>query len=201
MNATPKVCLILLVLGCASCGNRSPEQQTRSHPLLQKLQQCGLNTSKATVVDAPPNERHILVSGHSKISRQNQDCLANLLVRENYGLRTSDADFEAAYSVSWEHAYRRQQAEKARRWLADERPEIVLRAYPKGSSLQVFVESIERACGAKAGIARAGVEFSHKYIFFPEARPSDPNTDCVEAALSVGLADEDVKISRWQGVP
>ena len=201
MNATPTVRLILLVLGCASCGDRSPEQQTRSHPLLHKLQQCGLNTSKATVVDAPPNERHISVSGHPKISRQSQDCLANVLVRENYGLRTSDADFEAAFSISWEHAYRRQQAEKARRWLADERPKIVLTKYPKGSSLQVFVESIERACGAKVGIARAGVESSQKYIFFLEARPSDPNTDCVHIALTAGLVDEDVKISRWQGVP
>lgn len=190
-----------LSLACLGCGAKPEPSRAAADPLLAKLQPCGLDVSAAAVVSAPQNERHIRLGKHPRLSRKEFDCIAQVLVDQDYGLRTDNYAFSVAYGEAWDRARRRRDATQALKWFGANRPNMGLHKYAKGSPMDAYVRSIEAACGARPGTARFVVQYKYRSIAFPNERPDDPDTDCVEAALIAGLVDEDVKISRWRGVP
>ena len=179
---------------------QSRQPNKADDPILLKLKECGVDITKATLVEKPENERHVALRNHPRLNPTQADCVAKVLVPVDVGLRADDPRTDEFYTESWKLAYRTHIARRAWKWLLEERPSLNLKKYAKDQPLQDYVNLIERACGAPIGTARAGIEYQQRYISFPEENPDDPNTDCVEVALIAGLEDEDVEISRWKGV-
>lgn len=200
MISSRTIIIVLLVVAGASCGPQRDRSQL-TNPLLLELKRCGMDISKANLVEVAPNERYVALRGHPKMKIEELDCVAGVLVHADYGLRSDGWSSEDDYQGSWKRAFRKRSAALASEWLRTNRPNAVLSKYVAGSSIGGYVESVERWCGAPSGTARFGIEYKYRYILFPNENPGHAKTDCVEVALTAGLVDEDVEISRWRGVP
>jgi hypothetical protein len=189
-----------LSLACLGCGAKPEPSRAAADPLLAKLQPCGLDVSAAAVVSAPQNERHIDSANTLACRVKSSIASPKSLLTKIMACEPIIMRFQS-HMASLDRARRRRDATQALKWFGANRPNMGLHKYAKGSPMDAYVRSIEAACGARPGTARFVVQYKYRSIAFPNERPDDPDTDCVEAALIAGLVDEDVKISRWRGVP
>lgn len=201
MNIRTACLSVMILLVCVSCGSKSVTADKTSNQLLPRLGRCGVDISKATLIEAPKAERHVALKGHPDMTRQSLDCVAKVMVEAAYGLRTDNVVIEYYYPDAWRRARRRHDAVTASRWLATHRPALALKKFEHEARLEEYINSVVYACGARPGSARLEIHFVTRDVVFPDENRGDQNTDCVENALTAGLVDEDVSIFRWAGVP
>lgn len=163
-----------------------------------ELRQCGIDLGKANLV-ARADEQYVALKGHDRLGSEQSTCVAALLVPAKVGLRADNAATLELYQDAWEAAHRSFLARQAREWFKKHRPDVKLPKYQQIQPLADYVRSLEDACDAPRGTALVETQHKYRYIWFAKENRGDTKTDCVDMALSIGLEDENVQISRSEG--
>lgn len=192
----------LLSLALAACEQKSVRSEESLPPLLSKLRVCGMEISKATLIERPANERHIYLANHSAMTNDELECVATLLVVADYGLRSRGWQSEDDYVEAWNKAFRRHIAAKSEEWLRKNRPKLDIPQYEGGLALQEYARSVERICGAPRNYAEVIVTNKYAYITFEylEVQHQD-SLLCVQAVLAAKTVNDDLEFSFGEGVP
>ena len=161
-----------------------------------------MDISKATLVERPANERYIYLVNHPPMTKDELDCVATLLVRAEYGLRSQLWQSEDDYGDAWKQAFRRLIAAKSEEWLRKNRPKLDIPRYEGVSALQEYARSVERVCGAPRNYAEIIVLNKHTYVTFAYREVKDQDSlFCVQAVLAVKTVNDDLEFELGGGVP
>lgn len=166
-------------------------------PIMLELEKCGIDLDKASFV-ARSDQQYVALKGHDQLSLQESSCIAAVLVPAKVGLRADNAATDEHYREAWEAVHRDFLAQLARDWFTEHRPDVELPKYQRAQPLEGYLRALEKACGAPRGTVLTDTQHKARFIWFAKENPGDPKTDCVDMAMSIGLENEDVGISRSQ---
>jgi len=149
--------LSIAALCVASCA-RSPAHDDiaindTAPELAATVQQCGLDIDKVNFVETE-TQQYLTFERHSLLSDSEFECLAQVLVTSEYGLRTRDEAFSRKYTRAWKDKHALHVRKLAIEWIAENQPSIVV---PELNGLEDdlpdFVAKVEQLCGAPKGTA------------------------------------------------
>ncbi len=177
--------------------------------MLAKLKACGMDLSKVALVEEPESERHIFLRDHPKMDRRGLECVAEIMTRSDYGLRTASWASEQEYHAAFDAATGRHLQEAAKDWLERNRPDLVHASYRAGQSLQSYANQIETTCGAPKGYIDVFRKSGVTYVATngQNASPADvekvtvETQDCMNSVLTNGLPPKVAQFLGGGGVP
>lgn len=181
-----------------SCDLRPRREDKPVAPIMLELQQCGIDLGKANLV-TKADEQYVDLEGHDRLSSEQAACVAAVLVPAKVGFRADNKASDELYGEAWQAAHRRFLAKEAREWFAQHRPDVELPKFQRAQQLETYLRLLEKACSAPKGTVLMETQHKSRYIRFARENPSDPNTDCVDRGLSIGLEGEDLGITRSLG--
>lgn len=194
--------LSVMALCAASC-SRSPVHEDgaindTAPGLAASVQQCGLDMDKVTFVETEL-EQFLTFERHSLLSESEFECLAQVLVTADYGLRTRDEAFSQEYTRAWNGQHALYVRKLANEWIAENKPSVVVPELDGGEDdLPDFVAEVEQLCGAPKGTALVTGPLE---VYLPWPQEPANEADCLFAVLSASnLHEHGIGVS-WGGVP
>jgi len=162
------------------------------------VQQCGLDIDKVTFVETKL-EQYLTFEWHPVLNKTEMDCLAQVLVSEEYGLRTRDDAFSRRYTTAWQQKHALHVQKLANEWIATNMPSLVVPEFNRReSSLLDFVSEVERLCAAPKGTALV-IDASEVYLPWPQEPANEAN--CTFTVLRASNLHEHGTKVVWGGVP
>jgi hypothetical protein len=176
--------LLVTALSVASCASPPFEEDgamNDTEPEIAKAaQQCGLDLGKVTFLQTE-REQYLTFETHPVLSKSDMDCLAQVLVSADYGLRTDDYAFSLRYTKAWKEQNAIHFRKLANEWIKTNKPSL---AVPRFSGVKAelsdFVATVVRLCKAPKGNALA-VEQS--YVYLPWLDEPTEEDECLVAVL------------------
>lgn len=163
-----------------------------------------MDMSKVTMVEEPKSERYIFLRDHPVMDRRGLDCVADILTRSDYGLRSSFWASDQEYSAAFNAAIDRRLHEAAKEWLARNRPDLVHASYRSGQSLQSYARHIEATCGAPKSYIEVFRKNGETYVGAngQNASPDEVEKvsvrtrECIDSVILNGLPSQ---VATWLG--